>query len=152
MSKPYQISATQTIKAPIGVIFNVMNDFSQFNDWNPFVDMDDSLVSSFSSPSVGEGATYDYQAKRIGKGKMTITASYPNSQINIDMEFFAPAPSKVDVEFKLVHVADAVEVTWSMKGTRGLKDRAINKVLNLDKMMHQHFDKGLGKLKAKLEG
>ena len=151
MPKPYEISATETIKAPIGVIFNVMNDFAQFNDWNPFVDMDDSLVSSFSTPSVGEGASYEYQAKRIGSGKMTITATYPNSQIDIDMEFFAPAPSKVDVHFKLVHVADAVEVTWVMKGTRGLKDRAINAVLNLDKMMHNHFAKGLGKLKAKLE-
>ncbi|MFM5904601.1 MAG: SRPBCC family protein [Micrococcales bacterium] len=151
MLKPYQISVTETIKAPIGVIFNTMNDFSQFNSWNPFVDMDDTLTSSFSQPSVGEGATYEYQAKRIGSGKMTITASYPNSQIDLAMEFFAPAPSKVDVQFKLVHVADAVEVTWIMKGERGLKDQLINKVLKLDNIMHQHFAKGLAKLKANLQ-
>jgi hypothetical protein len=151
MPKPYEISVTVPIKAPIGVIFNVMNDFSQFDTWNPFATMDATMVSSYSEPSVGKGASYDYRAKQIGSGKMTIIDSYPNSEIDILMEFLSPSPAKVDVKFKLVHVADSVEVTWLMKGERGLKDQLINKVLKLDKMMNQHFTDGLTRLKSKLE-
>jgi uncharacterized protein YndB with AHSA1/START domain len=147
----YTIEVTEQISAPIQTVFDVMSDFAQFNEWNPFPSMDPSTVSTVGDPSTGVGATYSYVGKRIGNGKMAITALESPTLISIQMNFGAPSPAVAEVEYRLREKDGGTEVTWFMTGTRGLMDRVMNKVLKLDVMMTGHFADGLSRLKAFLE-
>lgn len=148
---PYTIEVTEQISAPIQTVFDVMSDFAQFNEWNPFPSMDPSTVSTVGDPSTGVGATYSYVGKRIGNGKMAITALESPALIAIQMNFGAPSPAVAEVEYRLREKDGGTEVTWFMSGKRGFMDRLMNKVLKLDVMMTGHFADGLGRLKSFLE-
>jgi hypothetical protein len=150
-TKPYEIQVSALISAPIAKIFETINDLNNFTAWSPFMKMDPKTQVKISSPGIGEGQSYDYTSKRMGTGRMTITGSYPNSLVVMKLEFLAPNNEVANSEFRLIHVGNEVEVTWTMSGERGLKDRIMVAMLGMDKMMTKHFANGLGALKAIVE-
>lgn len=151
-TKPYTIQVSAQISAPAAKVFEIIQDFNRFTAWSPFAKMDPSTVATVSKPGVGVGATYDYTAKRVGTGRMTIIDAVSPSVINMKMEFRAPNQDLADVAFTILPIADGCEVTWTMQGERGLKDRIFMAVLQLDKMMSKHFADGLLMLKGIAEG
>jgi uncharacterized protein YndB with AHSA1/START domain len=150
--KPYSIQVSALINAPAQKIFETINDLNTFTSWSPFAKMDATMVATISKPGVGVGATYDYTAKRVGTGRMTIIDAVTPSVINMKMEFLAPNQELADVAFTIIPSTDGCEVTWTMNGERGLKDRIFVGLLQLDKMMNKHFADGLLTLKAIVEG
>ncbi len=148
---PYTIEVTEHISAPIQSVYAVVSDFAQFDQWNPFPSMDPSTVSTVGDPSTGVGATYSYVGKRIGNGKMAITALESPSLVAIQMNFGAPSPSVAEVEYRLTEKNGGTDVTWFMTGKRGFMERLMTKVLKLDAMMSGHFADGLARLKTFLE-
>jgi len=146
--KPYSIQVSAEISAPAKKVFDIINDLNTFTSWSPFAQMDPSTVATISKPGVGVGATYDYTAKRVGTGRMTIIDAVSPSVINMDMEFLAPNQERADVSFTILETTDGCEVTWTMSGTRNLKARIMIALLQLDKMMNKHFADGLLLLKG----
>jgi uncharacterized protein YndB with AHSA1/START domain len=151
MSKPYNTQVTQLINAPMSKVFAILNDFTQFNDWNPFMAMDPKTVVTLSEKTSGEGATYSWTSKKMGSGSMVFTGVYPESLIMIDMHFMAPSPDTAKVEWRLTHVNNGVEMSWSMSGERGFFGALMVKLLGMDKAMTKHFADGLTRLKALAE-
>ncbi len=78
MAKPYEIKASIQIEATPAKVHEVLIDLGRLDDWSPFVSMDKTVVSTVSTPSVGEGAVYEWAGKRIGKGKMEIMLVSPD--------------------------------------------------------------------------
>ena len=146
--KPYSIQVSAEIGAPAKKVFDLINDLNTFTSWSPFAKMDPSTVATISKPGVGVGATYDYTAKRVGTGRMTIIDAVSPSVINMDMEFLAPNQERADVSFTILETTDSCEVTWTMSGTRDLKARVMIALLQMDKMMNKHFADGLLLLKG----
>jgi len=54
-------------------------------------------------------------------------------------------------EWRLTHVGNGVEMTWTMEGERKFPMTLMVKVLGMDKMMAKHFTDGMGRLKALAE-
>jgi hypothetical protein len=151
-TKPYTIQVSAQIGAPAKKVFEIIHDFNRFTGWSPFAKMDPSTVATVSKPGVGVGATYDYTAKKVGTGRMTIVNTVSPSVINMKMEFLAPNQEHAEVSFTILPITDGCEVTWTMSGERGLKERLIMSLLQLDKMMSKHFADGLLMLKNIAEG
>jgi len=151
MPTPYKIEVKQTINAPVAKVFSIINDLNQFEHWNPFLAMDPNTQYKVSENPGGEGASYSYESKKLGKGNMTFTGVYDNSLIMLDMNFTAPNNETAKVEWRLTREGEGTEMTWAMTGERNFIMVVMVKVLGMDKMMTKHFADGLAKLKAYAE-
>jgi len=69
------------------IVFDTLNSFHRFKDWNPLVLRDPSMQLTLSGPEEGVGARLDYASKneRIGKGSYEIVESVPREKIVIDI-------------------------------------------------------------------
>ncbi|MCL6619183.1 MAG: polyketide cyclase [Thermomonas hydrothermalis] len=70
------------------IVFDTLNSFRRFKDWNPLVLRDPSMQLTLSGPEEGVGARLDYASKneRIGKGSYEIVESVPREKIVIDID------------------------------------------------------------------
>ena len=149
-NRPFETKASILIEATPAKVHEVLNDLGRLDDWSPFVAMDKTVTFSVSEKSVGPGAIFDYQGKRIGKGRMEIISSGP-TRIGFTMTFFNKKTETAKCEYLLEPEFEGTKVTWTMAGERDLKMQIIGKVLNLDKMMTNNFMSGLKVLKAIVE-
>lgn len=150
-NKPFEIKATVVIEATPAKVHEVMNDLSRLNDWNPFMTMDNTATSSLSEKTVGPGAIFDYEGKKIGKGRMEIISSGPE-RIRFNMTFFHKKKTDVALgEYLIEPEFEGTKVTWTMSGDRDLKMHFMGAVLGFDKMMVKNFTSGLKVLKAVIE-
>lgn len=149
-NKPFEIKTNILIEATPAKVYEVLNDLGRLEDWNPFLTMDKSVTYTVSEKSVGPGAIFDYQGKRIGKGRMEIISSGP-TRIGFTMTFFNKKTETAKCEYLLEPEFEGTRVTWIMAGERGLKMQIMGILLNLDKMMTNNFNNGLKVLKAVIE-
>ena len=74
------------------IVFDVINSFGRFRDWNAIPARDPAVQLKTSGPAEGKGAKIEYvsQEKAIGSGSWTITESTPKSKVSfaIDNEDF----------------------------------------------------------------
>lgn len=150
-NRPFEIKASIVIEATPAKVHEVMNDLARLDDWNPFMTMDKSVTSNVSEKSAGPGAIFDYEGKKIGKGRMEIISSGPE-RIRFNMTFFHK--KKTDVakgEYQISPEFEGTRVTWIMSGERDLKMHLFGAVLGMDKMMVNNFNNGLKVLKAVIE-
>ncbi|MFM6966647.1 MAG: SRPBCC family protein [Rhodoluna sp.] len=149
--KSFAIEASITIEATPAKVHEVLNDLGRLEDWNPFLTMDKSVTFSVSEKTVGPGAIFDYQGKRIGKGRMEIISSGPE-RIGYTMTFFHKKKTEVaKCEYLVAPEFEGTKVTWTMGGERDLKMHFMGAVLGFDKMMVKNFNNGLKVLRAVIE-
>ena len=148
--KPFEIKTSIVIEATPAKVHEVLNDLSRLEDWNPFLTMDKSVTFSLSEKTVGPGAIFDYQGKRIGKGRMEIISSGPTC-IRSTMTFFNKKTEIANTEYCLEPEFEGTRVTWTMSGDRSLKMHLMGTLLGFDKMMANNFANGLKVLKAIIE-
>jgi hypothetical protein len=69
------------------IVFDTMNSFRRFKDWNPLVLRDPRMQLSLSGPVEGVGAKLDYtsQEERLGSGSYEIVESVPKQKIAINI-------------------------------------------------------------------
>lgn len=68
---------------PMATVYDLMNGFSRFKDWNPLVHYDNQMTTEISGPPMGPGAKFSYhsQQRMIGDGSWTIAESVPGQKI-----------------------------------------------------------------------
>ena len=72
---------------PIRQVYDFLNGFQRFKDWNQMRAHDPRVQYSIEGPRKGEGAQLHYNSwdKRVGKGTWTITRSDEDAAIRIDV-------------------------------------------------------------------
>lgn len=70
------------------IVFDVVNGFGRFHDWNALSARDPAIQMKVSGPEAGKGAKVDYTSKDrgIGSGSWTITNSKPKSEVEFAIE------------------------------------------------------------------
>lgn len=70
------------------IVFDTLNGFRRFKDWNPLLLRDPRLELKVSGPDAGVGARLDYASNKseIGAGSWEITASEPGQRIEYAIE------------------------------------------------------------------
>lgn len=70
------------------IVFDVVNGFGRFHDWNALAARDPAIQMKISGPEAGKGAKLEYQSKEkgIGSGSWTITDSKPKSRVDFAIE------------------------------------------------------------------
>lgn len=153
MPETYSIHTSVHIDAPAKKIYDILIDLNRFDEWNPFRTFDDSVTSSVTQSKPGVGSMYDYQGKKIGRGRQVVTSVDKPNLITSDMIFFKGEAVRdtVTIEYRIVEESSGTLVTWFMEGERGFVGKFMGQVMGFDKMMGKSFALGLERLKALVE-
>lgn len=70
------------------IVYDTVNSFRRFKDWNPLVLRDPKVELKRSGPEEGKGARLDYASKEgyIGEGSWVITDTAKNERVEIAIE------------------------------------------------------------------
>jgi hypothetical protein len=148
----FRISRSGDISAPPAAVFPHVNDFHKWEAWSPWAKLDPHAKSTFEGPAAGVGAVFAWAGnKEVGEGRMTILESRPDEQLRIKLEFFKPFKATNTAEFAFKLEDGRTVVTWSMFGTNNFMAKAINLVINCDRMVGVQFEKGLANLRTVVE-
>ena len=151
MASKYSVIATREVKSTAGKVHDLIVNVGRIEEWNPYVEMDPAIVSQFSDQKLGEGAWYSYESKRVGNGRLELTASTP-SVITFKLEFIGA--KKVDVASTRYMISpgstsDTVTVTWEMSGEHAGFQKLLWPIMN--GVLTKAFNRGLEKLAALVE-
>ena len=152
MAKPYTVTRSTTIDAPAERVHALVADFHEWPQWSPWEDLDPQMQRTYSGAEAGTGAIYAWEGnKKAGKGDMTITSDDPQ-QVDVDLHFEKPFPSRSRIELVLTPTGDAsTAVEWRMHGELGGIMRLFSIVKSMDSLVGPDFEKGLARLKRVAE-
>lgn len=148
----FRVERSIDINAPAEKIFPVLNDLRQQRHWSPWDQKDPAMKRTYSGAETGVGSKYAWDGnKNIGTGSQEITATNPNSKIDINIDFSRPFEVHNKIEFVLHPAGNATNVSWAIHGPMPFMFRAMSMFCSMDSMMNKEFDKGLSQLKALIE-
>jgi hypothetical protein len=149
----FRVARTATIAAPAPAVFAQVNDFHNWEAWNPWAKIDPAMKQAYEGASAGTGAVYTWAGNNeVGEGRMTLTESRPSDLIRIRLEFLKPFRGTSLAEFTFKPEGDHTIVTWSMAGQNNFMAKAVHLFMAMDKMIGGNFEKGLAQMKAVVEG
>ncbi|MCB1784416.1 MAG: SRPBCC family protein [Alphaproteobacteria bacterium] len=154
LQKPdeFRVVRSAAMRAAPEVIFPHLNNLRTGQNWSPWVEMEPNADYSFDGPEEGVGASVRWKGKKVGAGKQTITDSQPNALVRSKLEFYKPLPGISIVDLTLTPEGDLTLVEWSMAGESKFINKLMSVFMDCEKMCGDQFDKGLGNLKALVEG
>jgi uncharacterized protein YndB with AHSA1/START domain len=148
----FRITRSVTISAPPEVVFAQVNDFHNWEAWNPWGKLDPGMQQSYEGSLAGPGALYTWAGNgNVGEGRMTIVESRPPERIQIQLEFLKPIAATNTAEFTFEPQGDATTVTWSMTGRSNFIGKAIGLFMDMDQMVGGMFEQGLAAMKSVAE-
>lgn len=152
--KPDTLSIERSIEihATPENIFALIDDFHNWSQWAPQDREDPTIRRSFSGPESGVGAESEWTSEgRAGAGHMAITESVAPERAVIDVQFVKPFVAHNVNTFALEPDGAATKVTWRMQGTNVYMLKLMSVLVNMDRMMGEHFENGLRDLKSAAE-
>jgi hypothetical protein len=148
----FRVERTATIAAPAPIVFTQVNDFHNWQAWSPWAKLDPAMQVTYEGAPSGTGAVYRWVGnKQVGEGSATIIESRPNELVRIQLDFVKPITATDIAEFDLEPAGDQVAVTWSLSGENNFLCKAVNLVMNMDRMLGAMFEQGLADMKARAE-
>jgi uncharacterized protein YndB with AHSA1/START domain len=149
VTKPdtFRVARSATIKAPPERIFALISNMRQFNMWNPY-ERKDPGKGIYRGPSEGKGAAYAWDSKTLGQGSMEIVDLTAPSQVKLRLDFVKPFEAHNTADFTIEPKGDATQVTWAMQGPTPFLGKIMHVFINVDRMVGQDFENGLGNLKT----
>lgn len=144
----FKMSRSAKISAPPEKIFPHVNELKKWDAWSPWAKLDPNAKSTFEGPTAGVGSAMAWSGnKKIGEGRMTITASHPHQLIGFRLEFLRPFKTTNSAEFEFKPSNDGTVVVWSMTGKSNFFFKVFGLFMDCDAMAGKDFEKGLGSLK-----
>ena len=148
----FAVQRSVIIKAPPEKIIALVGDFHQWASWSPWELLDPNMTRTFSGPSSGKGAAYQWKGNAdVGEARMEIIDMAPPGKVIIKLDFMTPFESHNTTEFTLVPQGDGTRVTWNMTGPMPFVSKIMSVFASMDGMIGPDFEKGLTKMKAVAE-
>jgi len=145
----FRVARTATIAAPAPAVFAQVNDFHNWEAWNPWAKLDPAMKQAYEGAPAGPGAVYTWAGNNeVGEGRMTLTESSPSDLIRIRLDFMKPFRGTSLAEFTFKPEGKQTTVTWTMTGKNNFIAKAFCMFMNMDKMIGEQFEKGLASMKA----
>ncbi len=148
----FTITRTATISAAPAAVFAQVNDFHCWQAWSPWAKLDPAAKTTYSGSTAGVGACFSWDGnKKMGAGRMAISASEKHDLVRIDLQFIRPFRARNVTEFTFTQAGDQTIISWSMSGRNGLMGKAFALFVDGDRMIGGDFEKGLAAMKAVVE-
>lgn len=144
----FRVQRSASINAPAEKIFPLINDFRKWVEWSPWEKIDPELKRSFGGAASGQGAMYEWEGEKVGKGRMEIAKISPPTNIVIDLDFLKPFEAHNIAEFTLEPGGNSTTVTWAMYGPNPYFAKVMHIFFSMDHMVGSQFETGLANLKT----
>ncbi len=154
LESSYDVSRTKTIKAPIQVVYNKVNDFKTWSSWSPWLGKDPTTELIYGENTSGKGATHSWKSnhKDVGEGNMETVEVIANESITQKITFIKPWESQSDIYWTFKTVDEGTEVTWGMKGELDFMSRAFMAFAGgMEKQVGPDYERGLIKLDSVIQ-
>ncbi len=139
-------------EATPAAIFQIVNDYRNFNQWSPWAQLDPDTKYTFEGPESGVGAKMNWTSEdeNVGNGSQWILESEGDKRIKSQMQFGGMSGTYTS-EIILTPVEGGTEITWTYDGDvtgSGLAS-PMYKVMGLfmEKFLGPMYEQGLVKLK-----
>lgn len=135
-----------TIDAPAMTVFNMVNDFKQWETWSPWVELDPEAVNKYTDKTSGVGAKWEWIGNsEVGEGSQTITASDPGKAIKTVLTF-SGWDGESGSDWNFIPDGNKTNVTWGFDGAETpFVFRPINLIMKSG--LKKTYVKGLNKIK-----
>jgi len=150
LTKPdtYQVQREIEIAAAPAIIFENLQSFRQWAQWSPWERPAPDVKKTYAGPPSGTGASYAWEGKDIGSGKLIITDSTAPQKLAIRLELVKPAQETNHMTFELTPLPAATRVRWSMTGPTRFAAKLLSVFTNTDALIGRDLDAGLAQLKT----
>lgn len=145
----YQIERSLVIGAAPGQIHVLVGDLKRWPEWTPWQEVDPSIRTVLGETTTGVGASQTWQGES-GTGELVFTRCEPNWGVAYDL-VFGDNGLMTHGSVRYEKVADGTKVTWSMQGDMGNNIIGRYFGLMLDSLVGSDFERGLAKLKSRVE-
>ena len=151
LPRDVRVERSVEIDASPQAVFAMVNDFQQFNRWQPWALIDPSTRYVFEGPDTGAGSRMIWYSDhpQVGDGMQEILESLPYSRVRALLDFGTGGMAYAD------YLIDAREggsvLTWTLETDMGGNPVGRYVGLMMDGMIGPSYEQGLSNLKAILE-
>jgi hypothetical protein len=143
----FKVEREIAIAAQPAVVYANLDDFHRWEAWSPWEKIEPSMKKTYTGPATGTGASYAWDGKEVGSGRMTITDSRPAQQLTIKLEFVKPFEATNTTVFELTSQGNDTKVRWIMTGRNNFVGKLMGVFADMDSMVGKDFEDGLRSLK-----
>ncbi len=148
----FKVTRSATFVVPPEVVFAQVNNLRKWEAWSPWAKLDPNAKKTYTGPGSGVGAAYAWSGNnKVGTGRMTITESSPYDLVRFQLEFLKPFKAAHIAEFTFKAEGHQTTATWSMSGENNFMGKAMNLILNCEKVVGRQFEQGLARMKSLVE-
>ncbi|NNF52006.1 MAG: SRPBCC family protein [Gammaproteobacteria bacterium] len=146
------VERSAVINAPATTVYGIVSDFSRFNEWSPWYDLDPGATYTISKSSSGEGATFAWQSDdpSVGSGSQQIIALEENRLVRIKLDFGPQGIAMASYALKAMG-DERSRITWTMDTDFGFDLFARYIGLMFEAWVGADYERGLAKLKTVAE-
>lgn len=148
----FSVSRSTAIAAPPQKVFELVNDFRQWDHWSPWAKLDPECKVSFEGPESGKGSIFRWSGNaEAGEGSQEIVESTPGERVRIKLTFIKPFAGTSDTEFAFQPEGEGARVNWTMSGKNDFIGKCISLIMDCETMIGPQFEKGLANMKTVAE-
>lgn len=151
LPKDVRVERSLEIDASPQAVFEMVNDFRQFNRWQPWALIDPTTRYVYEGPATGAGSRMMWYSDHpeVGDGAQEIIESKPYSLVRMNLDFGAQGAAVADY---LIDEADGGSIlTWTLETNMGGNPMMGYIALMMDSMVGTAYEQGLANLKEILE-
>ena len=111
----YEVKRTKTIKAPLSLIYNTVNEYKTWNKWGPWRENDDTFTADFSKTTTGENSGYSWKSRFEGDGSIKTLSLKENEAI--EQLIITDRRGESFSNWQFESVDEGTKITWVKKGS-----------------------------------
>jgi hypothetical protein len=107
-----KLEVSETIDAPMQIVFANVNDVRNWELWAPWKIADPLLEMTYSNPPTGKGAFFKWQSKEpeVGSGKLVLAEVVPQDRVLVVVDHETMRDFTAEIRF--ADNRGKTEVTW----------------------------------------
>ncbi|MGP1356438.1 SRPBCC family protein [Roseicyclus sp.] len=140
------------IDAPPEEVYRQVSSLRAFSEWSPWGDYDPDMEVVYSGPDTGVGNVMEWRSDHpnVGNGRQEIVAAVENRSVRTTLIFDGMNPA--EAWWTLEPEGEGTRVTWGLDSDMGNTPVGRWFGLALDRFVGADYERGLDRLRARVEG